>query len=1042
MALKKITENPKITDTILIEITTPDTYGCLSSNPYKVDNLIIYYVERDFLGKNYGSYTKVTTTSNVQEEVKAAQKNYCNSPTEENLNKLINLETEELSGSQYNTFYYKDRILVETVGKEGYPAWIGTDLENSSLILEEEDSDGNEQFGHFSYEWNPNGKIREGDYFVCWTWTPLVNGEKLSAHIQFTVEGDQTLVTTLPTHQTPNNKYEIVLERYLPEVYKYTLSVDDQTPIVLDKLNKSIAKGFTFLEDMANQIIDLFDANVLHESMLVYLSNFFGLKLRSSDPTLWRRQIKESVMLFKQKGTLNGLKSAFSQSGMTLNNWTQYWQLVSPYTWTESFKAVDSPTFNLSKGNIVLPINEDNFGLWIKRSGEEEYEEISKDSVTFDYLPDGTLTMTWIGDELSASPIELYAGDYIKVMYQYAEIIDFSQQTLENYIRNLDLMDQRDENDQEFPPKNWNIRLISPDDPLFDILIPVRHPFHDPIMFGYIRTEFAYSENIYNMEEYNGSTRPSYDPCFIGKEFIDPCGSCLSSSYSVDISVQELSNDRMLEAQDVLREYTPFHMRVHTLNFAGEVVEYIEPPIEDITALITTSFVESVLSGNANPFFNRIMQGGLTNWVIDRSDLAEKSTVIDSLSGTAYNIAVKLVSPDFILSDLGLIEENHIMEILSPSGNAGTYSIANPDGHIALVTSSVNEPVDESAFTFNLSNVLYGNTNTSITQADEFKFSDDEFDFAEMGVKTQWDVENTPNYSGGSWKISIPAYSMTPYEIKDIINGILILDGDSNLPVTNTSNITYSIYNDDDELIDSNNEGKLVVNRKAFVELNDLLLTSSEYIKIGDYLYYDGIEYLISSFVGNDFYINDYTDGDVAGATVQTRRRLVQNALGYFGYYGLTITTASNHESELEIINGENPPDASLQKDDSHFKENFIFEIDGEYYKIISIDGDQVILNGKEQSWTTLDNGGTGVTYSVLHLENQEINVKFTVFDQLNRNGKDPVIQEIYSDIDMNTAIVALSTPPSGGMEENIGQEEGINFTIEMDDGQIYEGNI
>ena len=59
MALKKINEEPKVTDTILFELTTPDATGCYVQNPYKVDRLTIYYVERDFLGENFGEYTKV-----------------------------------------------------------------------------------------------------------------------------------------------------------------------------------------------------------------------------------------------------------------------------------------------------------------------------------------------------------------------------------------------------------------------------------------------------------------------------------------------------------------------------------------------------------------------------------------------------------------------------------------------------------------------------------------------------------------------------------------------------------------------------------------------------------------------------------------------------------------------------------------------------------------------------------------------------------------------------------------------------------------------
>ena len=53
MELKKITENPKITDTILFELETPDGEDCFVSDPYKVDTVIIYHVERDFLVTNF-----------------------------------------------------------------------------------------------------------------------------------------------------------------------------------------------------------------------------------------------------------------------------------------------------------------------------------------------------------------------------------------------------------------------------------------------------------------------------------------------------------------------------------------------------------------------------------------------------------------------------------------------------------------------------------------------------------------------------------------------------------------------------------------------------------------------------------------------------------------------------------------------------------------------------------------------------------------------------------------------------------------------------
>lgn len=1038
MAIKRINESPRITDTILLEISCPDATGCLSGNPYKVDRVTVFYVERDFLGQNFGEYTKQATPEPLLIKLSDAEEAYCDDPTEATLSEVEKVRAEIESASQKSTFYFKDRVAVKTLGSEGFPAWLSSDTENSPLS-QAEDENGDPILGKFTYEWSPNGSAREGDYFLCWTWTPLPAGDKLSAHEPFVLEGDPSAVLSVPTHRTPEGKYETLLERYTPEMYKSRLSNNDITPETLDRLNRSVARGFTFVEDMANQIIDLFDANALHESMLMYLSNLFALKLKSNDPTLWRRQIKEAIPLFKKKGTLPGLKAAFAQAGMTLDKFTQYWQVVSPFTWVESFLVKDSPTFTLGKTNVEAK-NDDNFGVWVRRAGEASYVQVSNDYVEFG-SPNGLdVTATWVGDMLSTSPVELFEGDTLKVKYQYKAISGTTDQQIEDYLQTLPLADQRDELDQQYPPKNWNVRLVAEEDPMFSVLIPVRHPFAEPLIFGYVRTEFPYGENIYNMEEYNGSTRPSYNPCDIDKEFVDPCGACLSSKYSVDISVEELSNDRMLEAQEILREFVPFEAQIHSINFAGDVNEFVQPPVESVESLVTIDRTQIILSGNANMIFHRMMEKGLGDWAVMRDDLAEENTVLSNKSGTAYNDKAAFVAPDVRLRSLGVMPLSHVLEVLAPSPNAGTYTLSDVQGNTANLSSAAVEPLDQTGFTFRLSNVLYSTSTASLTQDDRVGLSDDEADFAEIGVKTLWDVENTADYTGGAWKVMIPAYSATPYEIEDVINGVLYLVGSATLPTSDTSGVTYTLLTDLDDEVAESDTGSLAVERRALVDLNDSYLEDvNEVVAVGDYLVYAGDEYVVTGINGSDFYVADYTGGDASGVGVQIRRRLADNEVGYFGYRGLRLTTESDHEAGLGMINGTNAPTGD-QKDDSHFKENYLFEIDGEFYKISQIDGDEVVLSGRDQNWTTLAAGGTAVTYNVIHFPAKEVNVGFTVFDALNRNGKDPVIREIESTVDNNVAIVALSTP--SGVQENVSQEENVSFTIETRSGESYEGAL
>ena len=1038
MAVKKINENPKITDTIILEIETPDAYGCYQENPYKVDNVIIYYVERNFLGENYGEYTEEVTPYALLEKLERAKKDVCDDPSSNNIEKLGKIEGEVYSSSQRNTFYYKDRHIVKKIGNEAFPAWLSTDTVNASLKLVEYDKNGNEQFGRFEYEWDGAGTIREGDYFVCWTYTPLPAGEKLSAHKHFFIEGDGLAVSSLPVHVTPNKKYETLLERYLPEIYKYKLSDNDVTPETLFRFNNSVAKGFTFLEDMANQIIDLFDANALHESMLNYLSNTFSLKLRSDDPTLWRRQIKEAVPLFKQKGTLKGLKSAFSQAGMTLNSLTQYWQIHSPYTFEESFTVVDSPSFVLEKETVVLPIN-DNFALYLKREGELDYTEVSLDNVSFTDNDDGSMSMNWIGDTLSTDGLIIYQNDKIKIKYQYKEIPSNYEQSLEDYIRTLPLLDERSENDQEYPKKNWNIRLIDEKDPLFDILVPIKHPFVDPLIFGYIRTEFAYSENIYNADEYNGSIRPSYDVCNIDKDFIDPCGSCISSTYTVDVHIEELSNDRMLECQDILREYMPFHAQIYSIVFSGEVNDFIQSPVEFIEILITIDYSQFVLSGNSNVIFNRNLPITISNYVVTRDSLTEEATVLSGKLGNAYNDEIIFISPDQSIKNLGVNVQSHILEVLAPSANSGEYTIDGIDGSIARVPSPCVEPLDKSAFTFKLSNINYKNSITTITQNNLIKLTDSLLDLNSIPIKTQWDVLYTENYSGGSWKVLLPDFSATPYEIINIVNGEIIIDGDSY--IGNTNLLSYSLLNDNDDIIETSETGKITFDSRGYVNLIDVSIVDiKDLVSSGNYLYYNNTEYLISEFDGNNFWIENYNDGDAVGVSIKIRKRLVNNGVGYFGYRGLRLTTFSDHESEFEIANGDNPPTDIVEN--NSFKENYMFKIGEDFYKIVSINKKEVVLIGRDQDWGTLSYGGTTVAYSMLHFSKKQVNVGFIVFDHLDRSGYDPVIREIYSTVDQNTAMVALSTPKSSGVQENISLEEGVSFIITTKDGKKTEGDL
>lgn len=1026
--VKNIKQNPTITDTIRFLIETPDSNNCLLSHPYKINSVKIYFLQKSYVSTNHGEYKNLKLDDKIFESLKLARQIACQNPTQKNISEVSRLQNELDSKSQSSSFYYNDAVLVEQIGDEENPAWFSVEP-NNSLLNQIFDQNGNVVYGSFTYDWQPKSKVREGDFLICWTWTPNIAGESVSASEYFYLLSDGKNSQTIPTHVTAENKYYTLLERYLPEMYKSSLIDNDLTPEVTDKLNKAVGKGFTFIEDLSNQLIDLYDSNVLHESMLVYLSNLFNIKLKSNDPTLWRRQIKEAVPLFKKKGTIIGLKEAFLQSGMYLEKFTQLWQVISPYTWQQSFLVNDSPYFKLDKKPI------DKIQLWIRREGENNYTEYNVDNIDFEEI-DCNHYIVWVGDEKSLSPVNIYKNDNIKVLYQYRDIPN-DQESVEEYIRSLPLADNRDDNNQ-YPLKNWNVRLIEEDDVMFDSIVPVRHPFHEDLIFGQIRTEFPYSENIYNMETYNGSLVDSYDPCYIDKNFRDPCGSCLSGKYNIDLTISELSNDRIREVYDILREFTPFTSVVNQVNFKGEISDYVNSGVEEIDFLIQYNLVEFVISGEVNPFFHRVMEGGLTNWIIKRDDLSQQIVKVSNKTGLAYNTNVSFISPNISLENLGLIKNNHIMEVLSPSANSGTYLLNNISGNTALNVESVSEPLSTEVFTFKLSNIVL-ESNINIIQESCSTLQDSSISFD--NVNTLWDVENTPDYTGGSWKINFPILSKT-VDISKNHDKMLYLSCDEIIP---SGNYAYILLDDQDNEIHTSNCSINVLNRGR-ISFNDLNLISSEFIRHGDYLLYDGVEYMIDELrINNDIIANNYNDGEVNGLTVKFLRRLVENSIGYFTYQGLQLLCDFDHEAEFNIQNGLNHTVTENNLlNNNNFKENFLVKIDENYYKIEEIKGELITLNGMPQDWGTLNSGGTTVNYSINQFVDKTVNVQFTVFDQLDRSGQDPIIREIESTVTNDVAIVALSMNPNSGdgMEDFTNQDESISFQIDYKDGNKEEGNI
>jgi hypothetical protein len=128
--------------------------------------------------------------------------------------------------------------------------------------------------------------------------------------------------------------------------------------------------------------------------------------------------------------------------------------------------------------------------------------------------------------------------------------------------------------------------VIEEDDPMFSRIIADRHPFHDPVVFGKVRSTFMYSEKIYNMDTYDGSLRDSKNFCDIDRDFLDSCSSCLGSKFSVDLEITNLSTERIQEAYEIIEEFSPFHATLHTMNIRGAIKDFVLSPVDSIESKI------------------------------------------------------------------------------------------------------------------------------------------------------------------------------------------------------------------------------------------------------------------------------------------------------------------------------------------------------------------------------------------------------------------------------------------------------------------------
>jgi hypothetical protein len=1079
-----IDQNPSVADNVLFNLKTTDENNNLI-NPYKVESIKIYFVERDFGDTEQKEYNfeiknnpSLLIEGNLTKDSRTANNLTYNTNLKvgmlvegdgikigttisyvlnETSIMLSHPASKTLAGASLkfidrspvdpvysDTFYYKGVIPVKNIGTSTSPAWFSEDTSENLIIK-------TDSIGHFEFTWNPVG-MREGDYFVCWSWVPKIGQDVFSDNIKFNLASSNATSTTSPAHHTAPGKYESLLDRYLPEMYKVMLTDTDRSPDVIQKFNNSVAQGFTALEDIGNQIVDLLDSNAVGEYMMTYLSNTLDVKLKSQDPTLWRRQIKEAVPLYKKKGTIGSLKDSFSQAGMRLINLENFWQITSPFFAQDSFFISDTDTFKLSKKPVSLTT--DHFKIYLTKNNSTETinVDISKIRIfeneygeSFVQVYDVDFNNCKVG-----RPSFLCPGDIVRFSYYFNIPSSDLEISVDDHIKNLQLVDEREEKTivdgqsvLTIPLKNWNVRLISESDPMVSLILTKRHPFIKNIVFGKIRTEFPYSENVYNMDEYNGSMRDSLDPCDIDKDFLDTCSYCRSGKFDIDLEVENLSNDRISEAKSIIAENAPFHSILKTINLYGGQNEFVAPPIEDYDVLIENTSQESVIAGATQQWFYR---NKLQNQLKIRSDMASKELVFSG-NLNFYNEKVVLFSGDLNLADIP-ISENCYIEVTSGL-NSGEYRVTRSGN--SVVVSDAPEPLSVAPFNYKLYNKLFNYDTEFITKDDIVELSDNDVSFKDLNIST------TP---GSSYKVKINiSGSNYNFDIKEILpNNKLLLSNSGNF-ITGSllppNFLTYSILDENLDAIVIKNEETLGSCNIHHANRSKIKFNNTDNMSIlnrnNNYVFFTlGDEDYLCKIIGHSededvLYIDTYDGSNLGLTNLEYRQILLPSSEGYFAYMGLKALCPTNFEQTFSIANGKNS-NSSVKTISDNFKEDFSILVKevyddpyinlnsgDNYYFISEIDGATIWLAG------LFENFGTEETEGV------EMEVEIYKYVKTNTIVDEDYLslpQEQFSIDRSGKEIFRKTVKDNSGVMNYMSQKEGVSFEITTLDGIREKGEI
>jgi hypothetical protein len=169
------------------------------------------------------------------------------------------------------------------------------------------------------------------------------------------------------------------------------------------------------------------------------------------------------------------------------------------------------------------------------------------------------------------------------------------------------------------PQIDHSTRLIDLRDENLKVICGDRQPFPSKVVFGYVRTEVPFGRTVFNTDEYDGSVRPSNDPCDIDESFIEPCSCSPASHVGFVVTLPIKGSVTISELKEVITEMLPAEAIQRFSGFRLMNEDMIPRPMEAITYSVRKEFQDIVLTFDPrrmpngtiipNPLWNAILDG-------------------------------------------------------------------------------------------------------------------------------------------------------------------------------------------------------------------------------------------------------------------------------------------------------------------------------------------------------------------------------------------------------------------------------------------------